>query len=191
MIDKRNLVRQIIGLLTVLYPIAVYFGIQHFGLVTLEPWKIAVFLLLLVLLQSILTKTKESWSYLLLVIGVIYCSFAIWNNNLITLRFYPVLINLSFFVVFAGSLFSPPPIIERIARIQHPNLPEQGVRYTRKVTKIWCLFFIINGLIATATALWSSFAWWSLYNGFISYLLMGLLMTVEYIVRIRTQPHAR
>ena len=52
-------------------------------------------------------------------------------------------------------------------------------------------FFIVNGSIALVTALWSSFEIWSLYNGFIAYLIMGLLLVGEYIVRMRTQKYAR
>ena len=167
--------------LIMLYPIAVYFGIQY-----VEPWKIAVILLFLIIIRSPIDKKSNM---ILLVIGSIFCALAIWNNNLITLRFYPVLINLIFLYLFVHSLYYPPPIIERIARLQHPDLPEQGVIYTRKVTKVWGLFFFVNGLIALFTAIWSSFAWWSLYNGFITYLLMGLLMAVEYLVRIKTQDH--
>jgi uncharacterized membrane protein len=88
-------------------------------------------------------------------------------------------------------LFSPQSLVERIARIQHPNLPPEGVVYTRRVTQIWCVFFVVNGGIALVTALWSSFEIWSLYNGLIAYVLMGLLFAGEYIVRMRTQKHAR
>ena len=178
-----------IGFLTLLYPVAVYFGIQYFGIESLEPWKIAIALLVLILARMALTKKQQNWNQLLLVLGIIYCLLAVWSNNIITLRFYPVLISFSLLTIFTTSLFYPPPIIERLARIQHPNLPEQGIIYTRKVTQVWCVFFALNGLVATVTALWSSFAWWSLYNGFISYCLMGLLMAVEYWVRIRTQDH--
>jgi len=58
------------------------------------------------------------------------------------------------------------------------------------VTQVWCGFFMLNGGIALATALWSSFEIWSLYNGLIAYLLMGTLFVGEYLVRIRTQKHA-
>jgi uncharacterized membrane protein len=180
-----------IGFLTLLYPVAIYFGIQHFGIESLEPWKISLALLLLILLRMGLSKHQQGWNQLLFVLGIIYCLLAVWNNNLITLRFYPVLISLSLFIVFTASLFYPPPIIERFARLQHPELPEQGIRYTRKVTYVWCVFFALNGLVAAITAVWSSFAVWSLYNGLISYLLMGCLMAVEYGVRIRTQDHVR
>jgi len=107
------------------------------------------------------------------------------------LAFFKILFISVLFIVFFSSLFSSQPIIERLARLQHPNLPDQGIRYTRNVTIIWAIFFIINGVAATITALWCSFASWSLYNGLIAYLLMGLLMGSEYLVRIRTQAHVR
>lgn len=182
-----SLVNCIIGTLTLLYPVAVYYGIRY-----LEPWKIAGILAILLLLRLMLAQQADKqWNRLLLLVCIAYCGLAVWNNNLITLRFYPVLVSLGLFTVFVMSLFYPPPVIERLARLQHPDLPEQGVVYTRKVTQVWCVFFVINGLIATSTALWFSFAWWSLYNGLISYVLMALLMGGEYLVRIRTQAHVR
>lgn len=182
----RILLAGAIGGLTLLYPLAVYFGIQYF-----EPWKIAAAFFILLLLRLMIIQADTKWNNGLLLVACLYCVLAIWNNNLITLRFYPVIISIGLFVLFVSSLFFPPPIIERIARLQHPQLPEQGVIYTRKVTLVWSLFFLLNGMIATLTAVWGSFECWSLYNGLISYSLMGLLMGVEYWVRIRTQPHVR
>ena len=182
----RKWIDGVIAGLTLLYPFAVYMGIQY-----LDPWKIAAILAFLLFVRLMTTTVAVKWKRLLLIMGIVFCAVAIWNNDLITLRFYPVMVSVGFFLLFAGSLFYPPPIIERIARIQHPNLPEQGVIYTRKVTKVWCVFFVVNGSIATATALWCSFEWWSLYNGLIAYLLSALLMGIEYLVRIRTQPHVR
>jgi uncharacterized membrane protein len=51
------------------------------------------------------------------------------------------------------------------------------------VTQVWCWFFSVNGAIALATALWASPAIWTLYNGLIAYLVMGLLFAGEYVVR--------
>ena len=184
------LINGVIGGLVVLYPIAVYFGIEY-----LKPWQISAFLLLLLVIRLVIIKlmsrSDNKWSQSLLFVGIIYCLSAILINNTAALLYYPVLISFSLLMVFSSSLFFPPPIIERLARLQHPDLPEQGVRYTRKVTQVWSLFFFINGCIALATALWGDFAYWSLYNGLISYLLMALLMGVEYLVRIRTQTHLK
>ena len=98
------------------------------------------------------------------------------------LLFYPVLMNALGLVLFAGSLRTRP-IIERFARMKHPNLPPEGVRWCRKVTVVWCVFFVLNGSAALATVLSGDRDLWTLYNGFVSYLLMGLLFAGEWLLR--------
>jgi uncharacterized membrane protein len=177
----------LISALTLLYPLAVYVGIEY-----LEPWQLAGALSALLLGRLLLTaRSANKGGQLLIAAAVLFCGLAVWNNNEITLRFYPALINLGLLIIFAASLYFPPCVIERLARLQHPDLPPKGVQYTRKVTQVWCVFFLLNGLMAVATAVWGSVAWWSLYNGLIAYILMGLLMTIEYWVRVRTQEHVR
>ncbi len=109
----------------------------------------------------------------------------LWGNAWMPLKLYPVLVSGVMLGIFGYSLVSPPSLIERIARLTEPDLPPAGVEYTRRVTQVWCVFFVFNGAIALATALWASPAIWSLYNGVISYLLMGLLFGGEYLVRLR------
>jgi uncharacterized membrane protein len=180
------MINSVIGLLTMFYPFAVYFGTRY-----LEPWKIASVLLVLLGIRLIASYSVKHWSYPLLMMGMVYCGFAIWSNELLTLRFYPAIANAAMLLLFSWTLLSPPSLIERIARIQHPDLPPEGIVYTRRVTQVWCAFFIVNGSIAFATALWGSFELWSLYNGLIAYLLMGILFVGEYIIRIKTQKHVR
>jgi uncharacterized membrane protein len=62
-------------------------------------------------------------------------------------------------------------------------LPPEAIVYTRKVNIVWCVFFALNGIIALLTAVWASLEIWMLYNGFISYLLMGILFSGEYLIR--------
>ncbi len=174
------------AMLSVLYPFAVYFGSNYF-----EPWKIAGILIVLLIIKLAASYSDNHWSRPLLMAGVLYCGFAIWSNNLVSLRFYPALVSGVMLVIFSWSLLSPPSLIERLARLQHPDLPPEGVIYTRRVTQVWCGFFIVNGFISLVTALWSSFEVWSLYNGLIAYLLMGILLGGEYIVRMKTQKHVR
>jgi uncharacterized membrane protein len=110
---------------------------------------------------------------------------AVWWDAWLPLRLYPVLVNAVLLGVFAYSLIFPPSMIERFARMSEPNLPAQAIGYTRRVTQIWCVFFGINGAIALMTALCASPAIWTLYNGLIAYLLMGLLLAGEYVIRRR------
>ena len=46
-------------------------------------------------------------------------------------------------------------------------------------------FFIGNGGIALVTALYGDMSLWTAWNGMISYLLMGMLMAGEWLVRQR------
>ena len=78
-------------------------------------------------------------------------------------------------------------MIERFARLAEPNLPESGVIWTRKITLVWCIFFVINALIALYTVLFAPMKIWVIYNGFVSYVLMGILLLGEFILRKRQQ----
>jgi uncharacterized membrane protein len=98
-----------------------------------------------------------------------------------------VLVNLVMLGLFSWTLLSPPSLIERLARLKEPDLPPSGVHYTRRVTQVWCGFFVLNGSIAAYTALYSSLATWTLYNGLISYLLMGLLFGGEFLLRLHVR----
>lgn len=175
----KRIINAVIGLLTLLYPFAVYFSVQH-----IEPRLVAVLLAVLLLARL---GGADGPMRPMLFMGLLFAAFAAWHNQLLTLRFYPVIVNLALLALFATSLFYPPSVVERMARLKTPDLPPQGIIYTRRVTQVWCLFFMLNGSVALITAIWSSFEVWSLYNGFIAYVLIGLLFAGEYWVRQRTQ----
>lgn len=50
------------------------------------------------------------------------------------------------------------PLIERIARVRDPDLPPALRRYTRRLTALWCAYFLLAALLA-ATADWPM--WWT------------------------------
>lgn len=100
-------------------------------------------------------------------------------------RTYPMAVSALMLGVFLTSLWQGMPMIERLARIREPDLSPTGVRYTRQVTWAWCGFFLFNGSIAAWTALYADLATWTLYNGFISYGLIGLMFAGEWLIRHR------
>lgn len=100
-----------------------------------------------------------------------------------SMYWYPVWVNALMLVLFGSSLFAKQTLIERLARLQTPDLPPSGVAYTRKITQIWCIFFVVNGAIAAILVLLQQFAWWALYTGVIAYVLMGLLLSGEWLYR--------
>ena len=100
-----------------------------------------------------------------------------------SLTLYPLLVNGAMLAIFTASLIHPPTVIERLARLQHPDLPPEGVRYTRRITQIWCGFFALNGSLAALLVLLEQYRWWALYTGIIAYILMGILMGGEFAYR--------
>lgn len=166
-------------MITLLYPLAIWLGQGK-----IEPRLLAGLLILAAAarVQTLKVSTVTRWW---LAGAFLLAAVAVWGNALLPLKLYPVLVNAAMLAVFGYSLISPPSMVERLARLREPDLPPQAIAYTRRVTQVWCGFFVINGLIALGTALWASEAVWSMYNGIISYLLMGLLFGGEYLVRLR------
>jgi uncharacterized membrane protein len=155
-----------------------------FGHGQVEPRWLAGLLLLAIATRLPFLKISKvaRWS----VAGAIaLAAIAVWANVLLPLKLYPVLVSCVMLAAFGYSLVSPPSMIERLARLRDPHLPAVAIAYTRRVTQIWCVFFVINGSIALGTALWASEAIWSLYTGVIAYVLMGILFVGEFLFRIR------
>lgn len=169
----------VIIVLSVAYPFLIYWGLQHY-----QASKLLPLLLVLLGLRWLAGDKASERMVLIAIFGAVILVALTWGHQL-GLKFYPVMVNLGFLVLFAGSLVSPPSIVERMARLREPNLSPEGVAYTLKVTWMWSGFFLINGTIAAFTAVWTSNEIWTLYNGFIAYLLIGFLAGGEWLVRRR------
>lgn len=170
--------------LMICYPFVIFFGLSHFPLRYVALLIILLFIIRLVLLKMKSTLSNKVSTIAISVLGIGLCVWAMISNNELAVRLYPVGVSVVLLLVFAYSIQFPPTVIERIARITTPNLPPAAIRYTRKVTLVWCLFFIVNGGIALITALFSSLRIWTLYNGLISYVLIGVIFAIEFIVRL-------
>jgi uncharacterized membrane protein len=174
----------LVWLATLLYPAIVYVGLGRF-----EPRWMALFLLALALARAIASRdpvwlVAAAGASLLAIVGIL-------ANHSLPLKLYPALVSAVMLVVFGISLRHPPTAIERIARLTDPELTPAAVAYTRKVTEAWCVFFIANGSVALATAMWASDRAWALYNGLIAYLLMGAMFGGEWLLRHRLKTRDR
>lgn len=167
--------------LTLGYPFIVYWGLQSFNAVLLLP------LLAIVLVLRWIAGEQSSDRKVILAsaVGVVLIVI-IWGIQQ-GLKFYPVLVNFSMLVIFGSSLYARQSVVEKLARIKEPDLPAHAVAYTRNVTRVWCAFFVLNGAVSAATAIWGSEQTWMLYNGFIAYILIGVLMAAEWMVRQRVR----
>ena len=106
--------------------------------------------------------------------------------------YYPVIVNFGLLLIFYSSLSAPKNFIQRIAEtIEKQPLDSVGARYTRSVTKIWCIFFLLNALISAFLAWQQLLDKWALYNGVIAYLLIAFLLLGERLVRHQIQQKMR
>lgn len=172
------------GVMLLAWPFLVWFGLAHNSL----HWLLPLMALLLFLRFRQTRRQAGPLNVVTQVVaatGMTLCiaSYLLKAHQL--LLFYPVVVNTVMLAVFGGSLWSSMPIVERLARLREPALPERAVRYTRRVTQIWCAFFVGNGGIALFTALHGDMSLWTAWNGMISYLLIGMLMAGEWLVRQR------
>ncbi|KXU36863.1 hypothetical protein AXK11_03495 [Cephaloticoccus primus] len=175
-------------LTAIAYPFGVYFSLGRIS----AAW-VALGLALLWLLRALTSSASNTLAprlsrplpflMVFFCLGLAAADLFFARDTQIWLRVYPVLVNTLFLTLFGLSLKFGLPIIEQIARLRYADLPPQAVRYTRKVTMIWCLFFAVNGSIAAALAFWGTWAWWAIYNGAISYVLMGTLLLGEWWLR--------
>ena len=166
----------VIGL--ILYPFFVGYGLAHGQYI----W---VSVLLIALGAMRLFSKGNALLWPLTLFAILCGGLSLILKDHYWLKLYPVLMSAGALMIFASTLYRPPSMIERFARLAEPNLPAEGVVWTRQVTKVWCGFFACNAVIALMTVLFAPMKIWVLYNGFISYLLMGLLLLGEFILRKR------
>jgi len=106
-----------------------------------------------------------------------------WTGNATLLRLYPAVVNLGLLVAFGATLYRGPSMIERFARMRRPDLSVAAQAYTRRVTLLWCGYFVANGAFSVYTALAWEAGHWALYNGVVAYVLIGALLLGEWLWR--------
>ncbi|MCF0221261.1 MAG: AMP-binding protein [Fibrobacter sp.] len=177
--------------LSVLYPVLVYCGLTFWGL---SPRRLSILLLALAFYQFLnFTRSKKddggkAKNGILVLLMVLCGAVAFFADSLLFIKFYPVLVNLSLLLFFGFTLLKKPSFIFRMANLGDKTIKDSPSRnyvekYCDKVTLAWCIFFVCNAGIAAVTVFAGSDRLWSLYNGLISYILIGLFFAVEFVVR--------
>jgi len=182
-----GLILVVIGLL---YPFLVYFGLNNF-----QPGAVVVLVLIFAGLRIAFSAPGDHFfrqglrGIAIFAAIVVLAGFLVESE--IAVRVYPVAISLGFATVFSYTLFRPPTMIERFAKLKEAVITDAIRRYTHRVTCVWIVFFLCNGSASAWTALWGSREQWMLYNGIISYCLIGSLFGIEFLIRQRVQARAQ
>ena len=166
----------------IVYPLLVYLALRHGNV----RW--AAIVLLVMLVPRVLTLRRSQLRSAGMigaqvgVVGLLASSAVLFDDPRYLLQI-PVLINVFLLATFGVTLWRPVSMIERYARLITEDLTPTMVAYCRKVTVVWCVFFVLNGSVAEFLALKGSYEAWALYSGLIAYGLIGTLFAVEYTVR--------
>jgi uncharacterized membrane protein len=172
------------GLLTLAYPLVVWAGL---GLLT--PRQLAIALSAVFALRAATRWQRVAAPELrrLALPALLLASVALGAALVDDPRFLmlvPAIMNGALLVAFGRTLLvGGPSLVETFARLQVVDLPSDEAAYCRRVTAVWCAFFLANGGVSLVLALRGDLAAWALYTGGIAYLLVGLVYGAEFTVR--------
>lgn len=188
-------VRYFFGALIILYPLLVFSALVVFKI------NIRYFSILLIILSvayAVFNKQHYqgrhpafvfiSPAILFTIGGVCFITpFFIESSEFseILLKIYPALADLVYLTIFGTSLFIPPNIVYNLVNMFDKTLKDHLDkvyldRYCHKSTIIWCVFFVFDAVMAVVTSFKSSDLVWAVYNGGVTYVLMGLIFIAEY-----------
>lgn len=178
--------RILIGAAFVLYPLIVWYALSHGSPRTAAT--VALCLALPVVLVRLRGKDPRAIGSLALLPFVTVFALALGAllNHAGFVLAVPAVVNAVLLAAFWSTLRRESvPMIERFARLQLANPTPDQVRWCRAWTRIWCLFFVVNGVTAAVLALWAPLEWWAIYNGGIAYIGIGALLAIEWTLRRR------
>lgn len=130
----------------------------------------------------IINKQRRVRNYIILLL-IFIIGFLLYNEFLLPVLLYPVVMSFSVTLIFALSIRKPRSLIEQIALKIKKDIPEEGLRYCRRVTWAWAIFMFINTIVSAYTVFLGDRYLWAVYNGVISYVLIGLFFLIEYLIR--------
>lgn len=132
-------------------------------------------------------RTQHWYSGLILLIFAATMSYFLVQGNVQFLLYIPsILILLSLFVLFSHSLLAnQTPLITRYALMisDKDKLDDRHFQYSRSVTIVWSVFFLLMAITSITLAIFFSIEIWSLFSNVISYILMSTLFILEFFYR--------
>lgn len=159
----------------------------HLGLWTSHPEWSAAWLTGLVLLLLLRPPHHRQAGYL--VSAFLVLTVATWlmyqQQEIFILYLPPVIIPAGLGLVFARSLSSSQtPVITRFAIIiENGKLSDEHKHYTRRVTQLWTVLFVLMTIVAIVLAIWAPVTLWSWVTHIGNYILIGVVVVSEFLYR--------
>ncbi|MDB4576293.1 hypothetical protein N9091_01105 [bacterium] len=175
----KNGIPWMLGLITLAYPLVVYFGIQYF-----TPAILALLLLASAATRFYFASDKKDLIVIIIMsIVMIYILTIFITNNEYLLLLYPGIVSLCVAIFFAASLKQKVSLVERVAIASGKVITVNAKRYTWRLTFFWSGILIGHSAVCFYLALQGTRESWALYSGLICYLLFGMIGVLEYSYR--------
>ncbi len=169
--------------LFIAYPVVVYFGFERLGVRGAALLMLALLTPFAVARLGRLRHERLGTMAVLPLVSVGLLSAGAALEAAAWVLAVPTVINGLLLAMFAPTLVSGPPMIERFARLSHADLRPDEVRWCRGWTVVWCVFFALNAATAATLAAFAPLTWWVFHTSILGYVLMGVLLGSEWFVR--------
>jgi uncharacterized membrane protein len=185
---KRRM-KYLFGALLVLYPVLVFSALVIFKL---SIRYLSVFIIALTVVYFLVHRHNYRGRHTVVVFisPILLCCIGIVcliTKSSLTLKIYPALADLIYLVIMGTSILIPPPVVFYFINMFDKTIkehvkPEFLEQYCRKAAIVWCVFFVFDGAVSLVTVFLGSDIIWGIYNGGITYILMGLIFVGEYFI---------
>jgi uncharacterized membrane protein len=185
---KRRM-KYLFGALIVLYPVLVFSALVIFKL-SIRYLSVLIIALAVAYFLVHRHNYKGRHRIVVFVSPAILCGIGIIcliTKSSLTLKIYPALADLVYLVIMGTSVLIPPPVVFYFINMFDKKIKEHieakfFEQYCRRAAIVWCVFFVLDGIVALFTVFRASDLVCGIYNGGITYVFMGLIFVGEYFI---------
>ncbi|MDR2481067.1 MAG: hypothetical protein LBD07_02075 [Spirochaetaceae bacterium] len=219
-VKVQDILKYCLGGIAILYPVLIFFSIVIFNIpVNNLSGFIIVFsvLYLFVNLTNVQRRKLPSAFISPVILFLIGITGSILDSNAILemypdlagkaksiIKLYPLFVNAAWFFVFGLSLLFPPTFVFEIVTFIDKSVKESKIEkpvilWCYKATIAWCVFFIVDTVIAWFTIFGPFVSWnnekdgsgkisdtiWGIYNGAVTYIAMAVIFIIQFALAKR------
>jgi uncharacterized membrane protein len=201
---NKNNIKGLLGSVALLYPVVVFLSVVVFKI---EPNRLSIFIVFFAALYFVMIMSNPGKKKILMFISpallfligtagffldapIVQRLFplAAGKSNYV-IKFYPVLTNTAYFILFFTTLIFPPTLAFDISllldkRIMGTAAQKPMELFCKKASIVWCVFFIIDAIIAAFTVFVDdpNNTVWVIYNTAVTYGIMGIIFVVQVVL---------
>ena len=164
------------------YPMVVADALESYAPRTIA-WAALAFMAATTALRALFARPTLKGFLIQYGAGIALLGLVLVTNDRLGLLLVPALVNLYLALGTGWTLTTEHSLVERVATVIQPHLPDFTRPYCRKVTALWTGFFALNALGIAALAFSGNEPLWRLYTSRLYFLVITGLTGIEFLVR--------